>query len=97
MSRILQQIKSTSNIDDMIRYIPLSDFIEPNSYIKRDLTNPLNHTKSNPILLVPLTIGRYEKFVVIDGNHRLTKWKMEEKKDIPCYILDGQALIDNNV
>lgn len=94
VSRVLQLIEPTKN--NMIEYIPIEDFIKSNSYIKWDKTDTFN-IKSDPIILVPITLGVYTKFVVIDGNHRLSVWINEKKQRIPCNILDGQALIDNNM
>lgn len=74
-----------------------SDFFSASSYIRWDKTDCLNHVKSEPILLVPLTIDKQIKLVTIDGNHRLTAWENDIKKDIPCFILDGQWIIDNNM
>ena len=34
--------------------------------------------------------------MVIDGNHRLTKW-IGNVTNIPCYILDMQWIIDNDM
>lgn len=97
VSRILQLTKSISDSKDMIQYLPMSDFVKENSFIKWDKTDCLNKIKSEPILLVPLTMDRYIKLVTIDGNHRLTVWTNNKKKDIPCLILDGQWIIDNNM
>lgn len=97
VSRILQLIKSTPNNKDMIQYLPKSDFVKPNSDVKWDKTDCLNNIKSEPILLAPLTMDKHIKFVTIDGNHRLTAWENDMKKDIPCFILDGQWIIDNNM
>ncbi len=97
VSRLLQLINSKLNINSMHHVIPMSDFTRTNSYIKWDIVNHIGKIKNNPILLAPLTIGRYEKFVVIDGNHRLTEWKSRGMENVPCYILDGQGLIDNNM
>lgn len=97
VSRILQLIKLMPANKDMIQYLSKSDFLKASSYIKWNKTDCLNHVKSDPILLVPLTIDKYIKFVTIDGNHRLTAWENDIKKDIPCFILDGQWIIDNNM
>ena len=97
VSRILQLIKSMPASKDMMQFLPKSDFLRASSYIKWDKTDCLNHVKNDPILLVPLTMGEYIKLVTIDGNHRLTAWENDTKKDIPCFILDGQWIIDNNM
>lgn len=97
VSRILQLTKSISDNKDMIQYLPMSDFVEENSYIKWDKTDCINKIKSEPILLVPLTMDKYIKLVAIDGNHRLTVWMNNKKADVPCLILDGQWIIDNDM
>lgn len=97
VSRILQLLKLVSDSKDRIQYLPTLDFVGESSYIKWDKTDCLTFIKSDPILLVPLTMDKYIKLVTIDGNHRLTVWTINEKKDIPCVILDGQGLIDNNM
>lgn len=97
VSRILQLIKSMHSNKDIIQYLSKSDFLKENSDIKWNRTDCLSYIKNEPILLVPLTIDKYIKFVTIDGNHRLTAWQNDMKKDIPCFILNGQWIIDNNM
>lgn len=95
VSRLIQILGNPT--DDMIQYFSLDEFIKDNCYIKWDKTEIISELKTFPILMAPITVDKYIKLVVIDGNHRLTSWIKKNKKNIPCVILDGQALVDNNM
>lgn len=97
VSRILQFLNSVKDINNAIQYIPIDEFLKSNTNIKWDLTDSCSRIKNSPIVLVPFTIDRFIKYDVIDGNHRLTAWKNNGRKDIPCIILNGQLLIDLNM
>lgn len=95
VSRILQLIQSTNNTGG-VQEIPIKDFTKTNSYIKWNKTEYSSHVKESPILLIPMTIDKYIKLIVVDGNHRLTEWEKIGRQKIPCYIIDAQCIIDNN-
>ena len=95
VSRLLQAMGSVSK--DMIVYVDADDFIMNNSYIKWCETPLLKEVIETPILLAPLTIDEYVKYVVIDGNHRVSAWIKNKQEKIPCCFLDGQALVDNDM
>lgn len=48
---------------------------------------------SSPIILVPFPLGLNTKFIVIDGNHRVSA-KVEHSKEIPAIIYDPRSSID---
>lgn len=83
--------------EEAVRYIDSKEFLRTDEWIKWDMIRTIRKIKTSPIILAPLTLGEYVKFVVIDGNHRLTAWLDSKKENIPCYILNGQALVDNNM
>lgn len=80
----------------IIHYIPIDNFTNANSHIKWHRTDFINELSQLPILLVQLALEENINYVVIDGNHRLTKW-IGNVTNIPCYILDMQWIIDNDM
>ena len=44
--------------------------------------------------MVPFTIGKTYKQLVVDGNHRITTAIKEKKEIIKAYILEPQMLVD---
>ena len=95
VSRMLQLIQSTNNTG-VVQEIPIKDFTKTNSYIKWNRTEYSSRVKESPIVLIPMTIDKYIKLIVVDGNHRLTEWEKIGRQKIPCYIIDEQFIIDNN-
>ena len=96
--RISRLIQAMGDVPESVtQYIELNEFIRDNGCIKWDRIKTMGEIKESPIILAPLTIDKYVRYVVIDGNHRLTSWIDSKRKKIPCYIMDGQALVDNNM
>lgn len=95
VSRIIEGMGDVP--EEAVQYIDSTEFLRTDRYIKWDRIRSIGEIKKSPIILAPLTIDKYVKLVVIDGNHRLTSWIDNRKGNIPCYILDGQALVDNNM
>ncbi len=54
-------------------------------------------TKNEPIIIVPFTIGKTFKELVIDGNHRITKAIRDNQKDIKAFFVAPEALVDNHL
>lgn len=95
VSRLLEAMGDVP--ENMVQYIDSNEFTKDNRCIKWDRAKVMGAVKTSPIILAPMTIDEYVKFIVIDGNHRLTSWIDNKKENIPCCIMDGQALIDNNM
>lgn len=94
ISRLIEEIENVPA--NMVQYIDLNEFTRDNSCVKWDKTKVVGNIKTTPIILAPMTIGRYVKYIVIDGNHRLTAWIDNKRENIPCCIINEQSLIDNN-
>ena len=97
VTRCLQALQR-SNIDK--RYaqkIELSRLICDNSDI--NWTNPDDEVEiqDEPILLVPLYVGIYYNWLVIDGNHRIADAIKRGKEYIEAYVIGDDDLVENKL
>ena len=53
--------------------------------------------KIQPIIIVPLTVGVFYQWLVVDGNHRITYAIENKKKSVKAFSLDPNALVEANM
>lgn len=85
------------NYNLQIEKLPLEEFSKPNSSIQWSEV-PIDQSlgfNDSPIILAPFYNHPY-RYVVIDGNHRLSHAKKLKKHSIDCIFLAEQTLIENN-
>lgn len=75
--------------------IPATEFL--GNLVRWTKEESLGNTPlSVPIIMVPYPIGNH-KYLVIDGNHRLSVHLAVGSKIVPAHVLAGKMLIDNSL
>lgn len=96
VTRYLQGLKKCNINRDKAQKIEISYFTKENSNIDWTKTSDRVDIKDEPILMVPFYAGKYHKFLVIDGNHRITDAVKKGKKEVEAYCIGEDFLVDNN-
>ena len=97
VSRIIEMLHYSKISTDFASDIDISDFSRDTSNICWTPATGAVPIKKEPILLAPLTIGRYYRWIVIDGNHRISDAICHNKGSIKGYYLDAGSLVENNM
>ncbi|MCU7197988.1 hypothetical protein [Turicibacter sanguinis] len=95
ISYILKKVLSQVTKETILN-LDIEEFTIENSSIKWTKTNDIikDSKKDNiPIILVPYHNGNY-LYLLIDGNHRLTKLLRENRTKVDTVILNAQSLVD---
>ena len=76
-----------------VKNIEMKQFTIPFSQIEYTETEFIGDLgKSNkPIIIIPFTTDSYKKYLVADGNHRVTAKISQREKSVKAYILDEKA------
>lgn len=97
VSRIIQMIEKTGISIDTATDIDIEEFTKKNTRINWTPTTNKVKIKTQPIIMVPLTVGEFFQWLVIDGNHRITHAIRERKKSVKAFLLDSNALVEGNL
>lgn len=97
VSRLIQILEEFGIGNKDAQNIKIEDFTEKCSYINWTRTNNIVNISSQPIIMAPLTLGNYFRFVVIDGNHRITSYIERKEKIINSICVDANMLVENNL
>lgn len=95
VSRIGQILKSSDPFGKRAQDIEIDDFVKEKQ-INWTSTEDLVSIKSEPIIIVPFTIDKTYKMLVVDGNHRITDTIEKGKKTIKSYLLDTNYIVQSN-
>lgn len=93
VSRINQLIKMQGLTESDAQEIGIEEFEQRINWTETDKLVE----RGDPIIIVPFTIGRYLKELVVDGNHRVTTAIKNKKKSIKAFPVSAQWLVDNNL
>lgn len=97
VSRIIQMIEqSGASLDNAIN-IDIKEFTDKNMRINWTPTTDIVKIKTQPIIIVPLTVDKFYQWLVIDGNHRITHAIAEREKSVKAFSLDPNALVEGNL
>lgn len=97
VSRIIQMIEqSGASLDNAIN-IDIKEFTDKNMRINWTPTTDIVKTKTQPIIIAPLTVDKFYQWLVIDGNHRITHAIAEREKSVKAFSLDPNALVEGNL
>lgn len=97
VSRILQLMKASGfSINDAIN-IDIKEFTDMHTDIKWTQTVDKVKIKTQPIIMAPLALDKYYKWIVIDGNHRITDAVAKGIKEIKAFCLDANSLVQENM
>ena len=97
VSRIIQMIEQSGGSLDTATNIHIKEFTNKNTRINWTPTTDKVKIKTQPIIIVPLTVGRFYQWLVIDGNHRVTHAIAEREKSVKAFSLDPNVLIAGNL
>ena len=97
VSRIIQMIEQSGvSLDNAIN-IDIKEFTDKNMRINWTPTTDIVKIKTQPIIIAPLTVGKFYQWLVIDGNHRITHAIAEKEKSVKAFSLDPNALVEGNL
>ncbi|WP_310605525.1 hypothetical protein [Anaerosporobacter sp.] len=97
VSRIIQMLEYSQVSSDNALDIQIDEFKDLNRNINWTSTSDNVRVKSNPIIMAPLTLGKYYKWIVVDGNHRITDAISKRVKIIKAFCLDVNLLVQSNM
>lgn len=92
----LQGLKQCNVKRSDAQKIEIGSFTEEHTNFNWTKTNNKVKIKDEPILIVPFYTGEYHKYLVIDGNHRITNAIQTGKKEIEAYCMSDDFLVGNN-
>lgn len=95
VSRIRQTLEILGINEDYAQDFEIEDFKEHNTINWMETVDTVE--RDDPILIVPFTIGRTYKLLVIDGNHRITTAIRQNRKRIKGIVFDSTALVKNHL
>ncbi len=95
VSRIIQILKKCGITESDALEIEISEF-KAHKIINWTETDAIVN-REDPIIVVPFTIGRTYKELVIDGNHRLSSAIKENKESVRAYYVMPEFLVGNNL
>lgn len=78
-------MEQSENLLDNTRTIDIKEFTDKNIRINCTPTTDIVEIKKQPIIMVPLTVDKFYKWLVIDGNHRITHAIEKRKKVLKRY------------
>lgn len=96
VSRMCQILKSSDSSNKMVESIDVREFTEREE-MNWTPTKDKVHIKSEPIIIAPFTIDRTYKFLVVDGNHRITDAIKKGKATVDSYVLDANWIVQGNL
>jgi len=96
VSRLGQILKSSDPFGKMAQDIEINEF-DKGKQMNWTSTEDVVSIKSEPIFIVPYTIDKTYKMLVVDGNHRITDAIKRGKKTIKAYLVDANWLVQGNL
>lgn len=96
VSRICQALELLDSDEKRVQDIDIKDFIDK-KLINWTSVRGITRVKSKPIIIVPFTIDKTYKMLVIDGNHRIENAIKTGQKTIKSYLLDANWLVQSNL
>lgn len=97
VSRLIQSIEQANISSDSASDIGIEEFTKVNRRINWTATTDKVKIKIQPIIIVPLTVGAFYQWLVVDGNHRITYAIENKKKSVKAFSLDPNALVEANM
>ena len=97
VSRLIQSIEQANISSDSASDIGIEEFTKVNRRINWTATTDKVKIKIQPIIIVPLTVGVFYQWLVVDGNHRITYAIENKKKSVKAFSLDPNALVEANM
>lgn len=95
VSRLLQYLKTEGVTSADAEDIDVSAFSE-NRFINWTETE-IGISKTDPIIMVPFPCGKSYRYLVIDGNHRISDAVKKGEKTIKSYSLGAETIVDNHM
>ena len=97
VSRLIQSIEQSNSSSDSAIDVRIEEFTNVNRRINWTATADKVKIKTQPIIIVPLTVGEFYQWLVVDGNHRITYAIENKKKSVKAFLLDSNALVEANM
>lgn len=97
VSRLIQSIEQSNISSDSAIDVRIEEFTNVNRRINWTATADKVKIKTQPIIIVPLTVGEFYQWLVVDGNHRITYAIENKKKSVKAFFLDSNALVEANM
>ena len=97
VSRLIQSIEQSNISSDSAIDVRIEEFTNVNRRINWTATTDKVKIKIQPIIIVPLTVGAFYQWLVVDGNHRITYAIENKKKSVKAFSLDPNALVEANM
>ena len=97
VSRIIQMIEQSGVSLENTIDIDIKEFTDKNTRINWTPTTDIVKVKTQPIIIVPLTVDKFYQWLVIDGNHRITHAITERERSIKAFPLDPDFLVEANL
>lgn len=95
VSRIIQMLKMNKVTKADAQDIEIDEFTSHRTIIWTETEKTVEN--DDPIIIVPFTIGKTYKELVIDGNHRITTAIRARKKIIKAFIVSPYTIVANNL
>lgn len=96
VSRIIQMMEQLGVSLDNAIDVGIKEFIDKNTRINWTPTTDIVKIKKQPIIMVPLTVDKFYKWLVIDGNHRITHAIAKRENSVKAFSLEPNALVEGN-
>lgn len=95
ISRIIQAMQMVGISESNAEELNVEDFISKQQFnwTQTDATNK----RDDPILIVPFTLGKTYKYLVIDGNHRIATAIRNKQDKIKAIFLAPEFLVNGNL
>ena len=97
VSRLIQSIEQSNISSDSAIDVRIEEFTNVNRRINWTATADKVKIKTQPIIIVPLTVGEFYQWLVVDGNHRITYAIENKKKSVKAFLLDSNSLVEANM
>jgi len=97
VSRIIEALKQANMDPESAAQIGIHEFLRSDSQINWTPPDRPAHIKKEPILMVPLTVGQYHQWLVIDGNHRIADKIAKKQQTVAAYTLSAESLVESNL
>lgn len=97
VSRIIKEIEDSEIYANDLCDININELKDKRRNIHWTQTEDQVDIKSQPILMAKMPIGEYYKWLVIDGNHRITDAISKGKKNIKAILINPYWMVENNL
>lgn len=97
VSRIIQMMQLSGITSDDASNTDITEFTDVNRNINWTVTSDNVEIKQQPVIMVPLVLDKYYKWVIIDGNHRITDAIKKKKETIKTICINSNSLVKSNM